>query len=98
MVLKHTICFRVFSHLQPLESETPSLNLVNSFPLIKEKAYINGAWVGSSMGKTFEVKNPANGEVIANVPNLGDEETKLAINAAHEVGNRETNNRLLIVC
>ena len=53
--------------------------------LVRDKAYINGAWVSGAEGKTFEVKNPANGKVIANVANLGDDETQQAIDAAHEV-------------
>ena len=53
--------------------------------LVRDKAYINGAWVNGAEGKTFEVKNPANGKVIANVANLGDDETQQAIDAAHEV-------------
>ena len=51
--------------------------------LLRDKAYINGAWVGSD--KTFEVTNPANGKVIAKVANLGDDETQQAIDAAEEV-------------
>jgi len=50
--------------------------------LIKDKAYINGAWVGSD--KTYEVRNPANDKVIANVPNQGEQETQQAIDAAYE--------------
>jgi len=50
--------------------------------LLRDKAYINGAWVGSD--KTFEVTNPANGKVIAKVANLGDDETQQAIDAAEE--------------
>merc|ERR1719369_570310 len=52
--------------------------------LFRDKSYINGAWVGGPDGATFEVKNPANGKVIANVANLGDDETQKAIDAAHE--------------
>jgi len=52
--------------------------------LFRDKSYINGAWVAGPDGKTFEVKNPSNGKVIANVANLGDDETQQAIDAAHE--------------
>ena len=51
--------------------------------LVKDKAYINGAWVGGE--STYEVKNPANGKVITTVPNQGPEETEKAIDAAYEV-------------
>ena len=49
--------------------------------LLKTKAYIDGAWVG---GKSqFAVTNKATGEEIARVPDLGANETKAAIEAAH---------------
>lgn len=52
--------------------------------LLKHKAYINGEWIDSNLGKTFEVKNPFNNEVIGTVSDCGQEETKLAIEAASE--------------
>jgi succinate-semialdehyde dehydrogenase/glutarate-semialdehyde dehydrogenase len=48
--------------------------------LLRDKAYLNGEWVGSA--STFKVFNPANGEFIASVPNLGTQETQAAIDAA----------------
>ena len=34
--------------------------------IVKEYGlYINGGWVKASIGKTFETKNPANGEILA---------------------------------
>ena len=36
--------------------------------LLKNKAYINGAWVDAKSGKTFEVVNPSNGNSIVTVP------------------------------
>ena len=38
--------------------------------LLKNKAYINGAWVDAKSGKTFEVVNPSNGNSIVTVPDL----------------------------
>ncbi|WP_158839210.1 NAD-dependent succinate-semialdehyde dehydrogenase [Polaribacter sp. L3A8] len=52
--------------------------------LLKHKAYINGEWIDSNSGKTFEVTNPYNNEVIGSVSDCGQEETKLAIDAASE--------------
>ncbi len=43
---------------------------------------IAGEWVGSDSGKTFDVTNPATGEVIGTVPECGADETKRAIDAA----------------
>ncbi|MEQ1716290.1 MAG: NAD-dependent succinate-semialdehyde dehydrogenase, partial [Hyphomicrobium sp.] len=44
------------------------------------QALIDGKWVGGA--KTFAVINPATGQEIARVPNLGPKETKDAIDAA----------------
>jgi acyl-CoA reductase-like NAD-dependent aldehyde dehydrogenase len=32
---------------------------------------VDGKWIGSGSGSTFAVKNPVNGSVIANVPDMG---------------------------
>ena len=44
---------------------------------------INGEWRGAHSGATFSVKNPANDEVLANVPNLDRDQVTEAIEAAH---------------
>ena len=46
------------------------------------QAFINGAWVQAEGGATFRVENPSNGEVIAHVPDMGQAETRQAIEAA----------------
>ena len=50
--------------------------------LLVEKAYINGKWVPSSSGKTFQVQNPATGEVIGTCPESNIEDLTIAISAA----------------
>lgn len=50
--------------------------------LLKTQAYINGQWVSADDGSTFAVTNPATGEEIAQVANLGAAETKRAIDAS----------------
>jgi succinate-semialdehyde dehydrogenase/glutarate-semialdehyde dehydrogenase len=50
--------------------------------LIERQGYIEGAWVDSDSGATFEVRNPASGEVVAEVPRMGATETRRAIEAA----------------
>ena len=50
--------------------------------LTKNQAFINGEWVGGT--DTFDVRNPANGELITTVPNMGREETVKSIEAASE--------------
>lgn len=52
--------------------------------LFKEDAYINGQWVKTNSGKIFPVNNPATGEIIAQVTNLGPADVELAITAAEK--------------
>ena len=49
-------------------------------PLIKQHAYINGRWVGEP---TVAIHNPATGETISQVPNLGYESAVDAVTAAY---------------
>lgn len=51
--------------------------------LLKPQAYIAGKWLGADSQKTIAVKNPANGQIIAEIPHMGQGETKRAIEAAH---------------
>lgn len=63
---------------------TSLLSRLKDASLVTDKAYINGSWRSASeSGATFEVTNPANGEVIATLPDMGREETAQAIDAAH---------------
>lgn len=50
--------------------------------LFKEDAFIDGKWISSQ--KTFEVQNPATGEVIAVVADLETSDAKSAITAAEK--------------
>ncbi|KNC80291.1 succinate-semialdehyde dehydrogenase [NADP+], partial [Sphaeroforma arctica JP610] len=45
-------------------------------------AYIDGKWVDADSKATFNVTNPANGDIIADVPDMGAGETHRAIAAA----------------
>ena len=51
--------------------------------LLKTKAYIDGKWCDANDGTRFDVTNPATGEVIATVPDMGVDETRAAIEAAN---------------
>ena len=51
-------------------------------PAKSPKMYINGKWVDSSSGKTFEDHNPFTGDVYANVPAGNAEDARSAIDAA----------------
>jgi succinate-semialdehyde dehydrogenase/glutarate-semialdehyde dehydrogenase len=50
--------------------------------LFKEEAFINNQWVKSSSGTSFPINNPATGEIIAQVANLGAVDAEKAIAAA----------------
>jgi succinate-semialdehyde dehydrogenase/glutarate-semialdehyde dehydrogenase len=50
--------------------------------LFRTQAYIDGAWADADSGETFEVLNPATGDVLAEVPRCGAAETRRAIVAA----------------
>lgn len=52
-------------------------------PLLNDtQGYIAGRWVGAASGRTLEVINPATGETLARVPDMGAEETTAAVEAA----------------
>ncbi|MFS8048542.1 NAD-dependent succinate-semialdehyde dehydrogenase [Rhizobium sp. BR 314] len=50
---------------------------------LRAAGYINGAWTAGSATKTFDVINPATGEVLASLPEMGVAETTAAIDAAY---------------
>jgi succinate-semialdehyde dehydrogenase/glutarate-semialdehyde dehydrogenase len=51
-------------------------------PLLRRQAHVGGEWVDADSGETFPVVNPANDEVLAEVPRMGAAETRRAIEAA----------------
>jgi len=51
--------------------------------LLRDAAYIDGAWRGARSGARFAVKNPATGETIAEIADLLEEDVRDAIEAAH---------------
>ena len=50
--------------------------------LLETRAFVGGEWVDADDGATFEVTNPARGDVIARVADLGRAEVARAIDAA----------------
>ena len=63
--------------------------------LLKSLAYVNGKWVGAKSGKTFEVRDPASGELIGTMPEMNKEDVTVAIQAAEKalVSFRKTTGR-----
>ena len=55
---------------------------LNDQRLLKNQALIGGQWLDSDDGRIVPVRNPANGEVIAEVARCGGSETRRAIEAA----------------
>ncbi len=47
-----------------------------SSPFLRDAGYINGAWTAGGATKTFDVLNPATGEVLASLPDMGAAETQ----------------------
>ncbi|TKC92269.1 NAD-dependent succinate-semialdehyde dehydrogenase [Trinickia terrae] len=52
--------------------------------LLKTQCLIDGRWIDAAGGETIAVRNPATGQLIANVPSVGSEETEQAIAAAEK--------------
>ena len=50
--------------------------------LLQTRCLIDGQWLDADSGKTISVTNPATGETIAHVPDMGAAETRRAIDAA----------------
>jgi succinate-semialdehyde dehydrogenase/glutarate-semialdehyde dehydrogenase len=50
--------------------------------LLREQCYIDGQWLSADSGGSLAVKNPARGELLGVVPNMGAPETRNAIDAA----------------
>jgi succinate-semialdehyde dehydrogenase / glutarate-semialdehyde dehydrogenase len=50
--------------------------------LLKSQSYINNNWINAAEGSTFDVTNPASGDLIIKAANCGVHETEQAIQAA----------------
>lgn len=70
--------------LKTLNKFLTNLILVNDGVgwLSLKQQYINGEWVGAFSGKTRDIINPFNQEIIATVPESDESDTKAAITAA----------------
>ena len=50
--------------------------------LLREQAFVNGAWTDAASGARFAVTNPADGATLAHVPDMDAADTRRAIDAA----------------
>src|SRR3984885_6640524 len=69
------------------QEDPTMLNPVAPLPLkdptlFRQANYLNGKWAEADGAQTIVVKNPATGEAIGEVPNMGTAETRRAIEAA----------------
>lgn len=55
---------------------------LNDGELLREACFVNGDWVDADDRSTRDITNPANGNVLASVPNMGAAETRRAIETA----------------
>lgn len=51
--------------------------------LFREQAFVAGRWLAADNGATVAIRNPASGELLAEVPDMGTAETRRAIDAAN---------------
>jgi succinate-semialdehyde dehydrogenase/glutarate-semialdehyde dehydrogenase len=58
-------------------------SLLDDPALLRRKAFVAGDWIAADGGGSFAVTNPARGDVLAELPDLGRAETARAIDAAH---------------
>ena len=56
---------------------------LNRPDLLRTQAYINGTWTESHCGCTFDVDNPADGQLVECVADCGKEDAERAVRAAH---------------
>ncbi|KAK9880352.1 hypothetical protein WA026_010236 [Henosepilachna vigintioctopunctata] len=58
------------------------LRKLSHLHLIKQRAYVDGKWVGASTEKVFQVSNPANGEILSEIPDMNEKDVEAATKAA----------------
>ncbi|KJS38822.1 MAG: succinate-semialdehyde dehydrogenase [Rhodospirillaceae bacterium BRH_c57] len=56
---------------------------LDTLDLLRSQAFVDGAWCNAASHGTFEVKNPADGEILGSVPDMGTADARRAIEAAN---------------
>ncbi|MGR3499732.1 MAG: NAD-dependent succinate-semialdehyde dehydrogenase [Limimaricola soesokkakensis] len=67
-----------------LDDRTDIKSLLRRPDLVRDRAFLGGKWVAAKDGKTFDVTNPARGDILASVADLSRAEIAQAIDIAHE--------------
>ncbi|MDR6756974.1 succinate-semialdehyde dehydrogenase/glutarate-semialdehyde dehydrogenase [Mycoplana sp. BE70] len=57
---------------------------LKSADLLRDLGYVDGNWTGGKAAASFDVLNPATGEKLATLPEMGAAETSAAIDAAYK--------------
>ena len=72
-----------FTYLRPAQRQQLRMahGLTNT-ALWREQAYIHGEWVSAASGDSFEVTNPATGDVLGTVPTMSSADADRAVEAA----------------
>jgi succinate-semialdehyde dehydrogenase/glutarate-semialdehyde dehydrogenase len=65
-----------------------SIELLNDPSLWRQGALINGEWVEQTPHGKYAVRNPANGEVLVELPVCKEAQAEFAIESAHEAFTR----------
>lgn len=60
------------------------MSSLQSTELFQQQAYINGKWLAAQSNATVPVTNPATGEEIGTIPNMGAAEATQAVEAAYK--------------
>ncbi|OAP60151.1 hypothetical protein AYL99_05153 [Fonsecaea erecta] len=60
----------------------PAIPPLKDPSLLIDRAFVNGQWVASGSGKTFEVTDPSTGALVGTCPECGVSDTEAAIDAA----------------
>ncbi|XP_063535033.1 glutarate-semialdehyde dehydrogenase [Cydia strobilella] len=68
-----------FSAVRHLQLFTTSYR---SMHLLKKEAFVNGEWLRAANNAVFPVTNPADDTVIAEVPDMGEQDAKFAVDVA----------------
>ena len=63
--------------------ETNLKSMLRDPDLLRDRAFLAGDWASADDGATFEVSNPARGDVILAIPDMGEAEAARAIEAAY---------------
>lgn len=79
-MFKYTVSTNLFNHLNAVSIKFENFRKMH---LLLNKTLVNGNWVSAGNGNELPVRNPMNGNIIGNVPDMNVDDTKLAIEAAH---------------